>query len=55
VEQSIEWWHALDTLHVPNKFVVYPNEGHVFVRPADWRDYQLRTMEWFEEWFSKAK
>jgi dipeptidyl aminopeptidase/acylaminoacyl peptidase len=55
VEQSIEWWHALDTLHVPNKFVVYPDEGHVFVKPSDWRDYQLRTMEWFEEWFAKAK
>jgi dipeptidyl aminopeptidase/acylaminoacyl peptidase len=55
VEQSIEWWHALETLHVPTTFVVYPDEGHVFVRPSDWRDYQLRTMEWFEEWFAKAK
>jgi dipeptidyl aminopeptidase/acylaminoacyl peptidase len=55
VEQSIEWWHALADLHVPNKFVVYPNEGHVFVKAADWRDYQLRSMEWFEEWFAKAK
>jgi dipeptidyl aminopeptidase/acylaminoacyl peptidase len=55
VEQSIEWWHALEDLHVPTKFVVYPNEGHVFVRPADWRDYQLRTMEWFEEWFGKVQ
>ncbi len=55
VEQSIEWWHALESMHVPNKFVVYPDEGHVFVKPSDWRDYQLRTMEWFEEWFAKAK
>jgi dipeptidyl aminopeptidase/acylaminoacyl peptidase len=54
VEQSIEWWHALETLRVPNKFVVYPDEGHVFVKPSDWRDYQLRTMEWFEQWFAKA-
>ncbi len=55
VEQSVEWWHALETLRVPNKFVVYPDEGHVFVKASDWRDYQLRTMEWFEEWFAKAK
>jgi dipeptidyl aminopeptidase/acylaminoacyl peptidase len=55
VEQSIEWWHALTDLHVPNNFVVYPNEGHVFVKPADWRDYQLRTMEWFQEWFAKTE
>jgi dipeptidyl aminopeptidase/acylaminoacyl peptidase len=55
VEQSIEWWHALETLHLPTKFVVYPDEGHVFVKPSDWKDYQLRTMEWFEEWFATAK
>ena len=54
VEQSIEWWHALKYLHVPVKFVVYPNEGHVFVNPADWHDYFLRSLEWFDEWFGKA-
>jgi dipeptidyl aminopeptidase/acylaminoacyl peptidase len=55
MEQSVEWWHALETYHVPAKLVVYANEGHVFVKPGDWKDYQLRTMEWFEEWFAKAK
>jgi dipeptidyl aminopeptidase/acylaminoacyl peptidase len=54
MEQSVEWWHALETLHVPTKLVVYPNEGHAFVKPADARDYALRTLEWFEEWFAKA-
>jgi dipeptidyl aminopeptidase/acylaminoacyl peptidase len=54
MEQSVEWWHALTTLHVPTKLVVYPNEGHAFVKPADARDYTLRSLEWFEEWFAKA-
>jgi dipeptidyl aminopeptidase/acylaminoacyl peptidase len=54
MEQSVEWWHALTNLHVPTKLVVYPNEGHLFIRPADARDYSLRTLEWFEEWFAKA-
>jgi len=54
MEQSIEWWHALETLHVPTKFVVYPDEGHAIAKPADARDYMLRTLEWFEEWFAKA-
>ncbi len=54
MEQSVEWWHALATLQVPTELVVYPNEGHAFVRPADSRDYTLRSLEWFEEWFSKA-
>jgi dipeptidyl aminopeptidase/acylaminoacyl peptidase len=35
--------------------VVYPNEGHAIAKPADARDYQLRTLEWFEEWFAKAQ
>jgi dipeptidyl aminopeptidase/acylaminoacyl peptidase len=55
MEQSVEWWHALVAQHVPTKMMVYPNEGHLFIRAADTRDYDLRTMEWFEEWFSKAK
>ena len=54
MEQSVEWWHALKTLHVPAKLVVYPNEGHAIAKPADSRDYTLRSLEWFEEWFAKA-
>lgn len=55
MEQSVEWSHALTTLHVPTKLVVYPNEGHSFVKPADARDYTLRSLEWFEEWFAKSR
>ncbi|MGC1161350.1 MAG: S9 family peptidase [Candidatus Sulfotelmatobacter sp.] len=54
MEQSVEWWHALTTLHVPTKLVVYPDEGHAFIRPADAHDYSLRTLEWFEEWFART-
>jgi dipeptidyl aminopeptidase/acylaminoacyl peptidase len=54
MEQSVEWWHALETLKVPTQFVVYPHEGHVFVRPSDWRDYFVRSLEWFDQWFGKA-
>jgi dipeptidyl aminopeptidase/acylaminoacyl peptidase len=54
MEQSVEWWHALTTLHVPTKLVVYPDEGHAFIKPADARDYTLRTLDWFEEWFAKT-
>jgi len=54
MEQSVEWWHALKSLKVPTRLVVYPNEGHMFVKPADDHDYRLRTLEWFDEWFTKA-
>src|SRR5450432_260838 len=54
MEQSVEWWHALEAMKVPTKFVVYAREGHMFLKPADSRDYYVRTLEWFEEWFGKA-
>ena len=52
--QSIEWYHALQTFKVPTQMVVYPNEGHVFYKPEDARDYTLRMLEWFDQWFAKA-
>ncbi len=55
MEQSIEWYHALQTFKVPSQLVVYPGEGHVFYKPADARDYTLRMLEWFDQWFSKAE
>ena len=55
MEQSLEWYHALQTMKVPVQMVVYPNEGHVFHKPADARDYSLRMLRWFDEWFAKAK
>ncbi len=54
MEQSVEWWHALKTMNVPTMLVVYPDEGHAIGKPADFRDYMVRTLEWFEEWFAKA-
>jgi dipeptidyl aminopeptidase/acylaminoacyl peptidase len=55
MEQSLEWYHALETMKVPAQMIVYPNEGHIFYKPADARDYSLRMLRWFDEWFAKAK
>ena len=54
MEQSVEWYHALETMKVPVQLVVYPNEGHLFNRPADVRSYTLRTLQWFDRWFSQS-
>ena len=55
MEQSVEWWHALKAQHVPTTLVVYPNEGHAIGRPEDRRDYTIRSLAWFEEWFAKVQ
>jgi dipeptidyl aminopeptidase/acylaminoacyl peptidase len=55
MEQSVEWWHALKAGNVPTSLVVYPNEGHAIGKPADRRDYTVRSVAWFDQWFTKAK
>jgi dipeptidyl aminopeptidase/acylaminoacyl peptidase len=54
-EQSVEWSHALSAMKVPNQLVVYPHEGHMFMNPDHARDYVVRTLDWFDEWFGKAE
>ena len=46
--QSIEFWHALETLGVENQFVVYPNEGHMIFDPVHRHDIMQRTLEWYD-------
>jgi len=48
--QSFEFWHALKTLGVPTKLVVYPGEGHAFQSPKNNLDVLRRTAEWFEKY-----
>jgi dipeptidyl aminopeptidase/acylaminoacyl peptidase len=47
--QSFEFWHALKTLGVKTKLVVYPNEGHRFVKPEHRRDVAKRLVSWFDD------
>jgi dipeptidyl aminopeptidase/acylaminoacyl peptidase len=52
--QSFEFWHALKTLGVPTQFVVYPNEGHLFVNPDHNRDVIDRTLSWFNAYLTDS-
>jgi dipeptidyl aminopeptidase/acylaminoacyl peptidase len=48
--QSFEFWHALRTLNVPTQLVVYPGEGHLFIKPEHQTDRLDQTVGWFEKW-----
>ena len=48
--QSLEFWHALETLGVPTSLVIYPGEGHHLRTPANVRDAERRTVEWFDKY-----
>jgi len=46
--QSFEFWHALKSLGVETKLVVYADEGHNISKPADKRDIARRLVGWFD-------
>jgi dipeptidyl aminopeptidase/acylaminoacyl peptidase len=48
--QSYEFWHALKTLGVPTQLIVYPGEGHLFLKPEHQTDRINRTVAWFDKY-----
>ena len=48
--QSYEFWHALRTLGVPTQLVVYPGEGHMFIKPEHQADRMDQTLGWFDKY-----
>ena len=48
--QSYEFWHALKTLSVPTKLIVYPGEGHLFIDPKNQIDRLEQTVAWFDKY-----
>jgi len=48
--QSYEFWHALKTLSVPTKLIVYPGEGHLFIEPKHQADRMEQTIAWFDKY-----
>jgi len=47
--QSFEFFHALRTLGVPTRLVVYEGEGHRIAKPEHRRDIVRRLINWFDE------
>jgi dipeptidyl aminopeptidase/acylaminoacyl peptidase len=48
--QSYEFWHALRTLGVPTQLIVYPGEGHLFMKPENQADRMDRIVAWFDKY-----
>ncbi|HEY3601494.1 MAG TPA: S9 family peptidase [Chthoniobacterales bacterium] len=53
--QSYEFWHALKTLGVATRLIVYPGEGHMFVNPQNQADRLDQMMAWFDKYLSPAQ
>ncbi|MCM3876496.1 MAG: S9 family peptidase, partial [Thermoanaerobaculia bacterium] len=50
VPQGYEFWHALKTLGVPTRLVVYPDEGHGFHREESRKSRVREVLDWFARW-----
>jgi dipeptidyl aminopeptidase/acylaminoacyl peptidase len=48
--QSYEFWHALKTLGVTTQLIVYPGEGHLFLKPQNQADRMDQTVAWFDKY-----
>ncbi len=48
--QSYEFWHALRTLKVPTQLIIYPGEGHLFVKPENQADRMDQILAWFDKY-----
>jgi dipeptidyl aminopeptidase/acylaminoacyl peptidase len=48
--QSYEFWHALRALNVPTQLIVYPGEGHMFVKPENQVGRLDQTVAWFDKY-----
>jgi dipeptidyl aminopeptidase/acylaminoacyl peptidase len=46
--QAFEFWHAMNTLGVPTKLIVYADEGHAPQRVSDQIDVLTQTVGWFD-------
>jgi dipeptidyl aminopeptidase/acylaminoacyl peptidase len=53
--QSFEFWHALHDLGVPTELVVYPGEGHGFVKASDRLNVLERAVGWFQEYMPGSR
>jgi dipeptidyl aminopeptidase/acylaminoacyl peptidase len=50
VPQSYEFWRALKTLRVPTQLIVYPGDGHLFIKPENLADRLEQTIAWFDKY-----
>jgi len=53
--QSYEFWHALKTLGVPTKLIIYPGEGHMFIDPKHQVDRLEQTVAWFDKYLDQNR
>jgi dipeptidyl aminopeptidase/acylaminoacyl peptidase len=52
--QAFEFWHAMKTLGVPTKLIVYADEGHGLQKIGDQIDVLEQTVAWFNRYLGPS-
>lgn len=52
--QAFEFWHAMTTLGVPTKLIVYADEGHGPQKISNQMDILTQTVDWFNRHLTAA-
>jgi dipeptidyl aminopeptidase/acylaminoacyl peptidase len=50
--QAFEFWHAMKTLGVPTKLIVYADEGHGPRKIVNQIDILQQTVSWFDRYLA---
>ena len=53
--QAFEFWHAMTTLGIPTKLIVYADEGHGPQKITDQIDILTQTLTWFNRYLAPAR
>ncbi|MGC1382074.1 MAG: S9 family peptidase [Candidatus Baltobacteraceae bacterium] len=53
--QAFEFWHAMETLGVPTKLIVYADEGHAPRQIAHQIDIMTQTVAWFDRYLGEPR
>ncbi|GBQ13160.1 S9 family peptidase [Swaminathania salitolerans] len=53
--QSLEFYHALRTLSIPSRLVIYPGEGHGMRGTAHAADARRRILDWFDRYLNQPR
>jgi dipeptidyl aminopeptidase/acylaminoacyl peptidase len=51
--QAFEFWHAMETLGVPTKLIVYADEGHGPRKIVNQIDVLVQTVQWFDRFLGE--
>ena len=53
--QAFEFWHAMETLGVPTKLIVYADEGHGPQQISNQIDILEQTLQWFNRYVAPSR